>query len=390
MKKKFALISAILCFSLTLNACSNTKDNDGEQLDNSINSTEKDEYNTQNKLEVLRPAAYGNVEGLSLEPGSCISIIGRYSDDSYWKEVEEGAKQAVADINNMLKYKGDDKVKLSFIAPEIRDDVDEQVSILDEELDRYPIAIGIAAIDTSACSIQFDLAAENGIPIITFDSGSEYKHIASHISTNNIEAAETAACKLAYAMEEEGEIAVFVQDSLSMTAKERLKGFTKTLKSKFPDISVANVYRLDELATMQQTIAAEKNASLAEGEEALDPESITQEDVVKYILEKYPNLKGIYATNLDTTQLVADVLDELEQKDLKFVGFDGGEEQMKLLEEDVLEGLIIQNPYGMGYATVVAAARVSLGLGNESFVNCGYTWVTKDNMDSAEIKEMLY
>ena len=114
------------------------------------------------------------------------------------------------------------------------------------------------------------------------------------------------------------------------------------------------------------------------------------ESLVKYILEKYPNLKGIYATNLDTTQLVADVLDELEQKDLKFVGFDGGEEQMKLLEEDVLEGLIIQNPYGMGYATVVAAARVSLGLGNESFVNCGYTWVTKDNMDSAEIKEMLY
>ena len=56
--------------------------------------------------------------------------------------------------------------------------------------------------------------------------------------------------------------------------------------------------------------------------------------MVKYILEKYPNLKGIYATNLDTTQLVADVLDELEQKDLKFVGFDGGEEQMKLLEEE--------------------------------------------------------
>lgn len=380
MKKRFLMIATILCFSLTLNACSNANRN--EQQSNTPGATGDDEYTLQSKLDVLRPAAYGNVEGLSLEPGSYISIIGRYSDDSYWKELEAGAKKAVEDMNSMLKYKGDDKVKLSFIAPEIRDDVDEQISILDEELDRRPIAIGIAAVDASACSIQFDLAAENGIPIITFDSGSDYKHIASHISTNNIEAAETAACKLAYAIEEKGEVAVFVQDSLSMTAKDRLAGFTKTMKSKFPDISVAQVYHLDQLETMQQTIAAEKNAVF--------PESITQEEVVTYILEKHPNLKGIYTTNLDTTQLVADVLSKLERDNLKFVGFDGGEEQMELLKEDVLEGLIIQNPYGMGYATVVAATRISMGLGNESFVNCGYTWVTKDNMDTAKIKQMLY
>lgn len=388
MKKRFLMIATILCFSLTLNACSNANRN--EQQSHTPGTAEDDEYTLQSKLDVLRPAAYGNVEGLSLEPGSYISIIGRYSDDSYWKELEAGAKKAVEDMNSMLKYKGEDKVKLSFIAPEICDDVDEQVSILDEELDRRPIAIGIAAVDASACSIQFDLAAENGIPIITFDSGSDYKHIASHISTNNIEAAETAACKLAYAMEEKGEVAVFVQDSLSMTAKDRLAGFTKTMKSKFPDISVAQVYHLDQLETMRQTIAAEKNAVLAEGEEAFVPESITQEEVVTYILEKHPNLKGIYTTNLDTTQLVADVLSKLERDNLKFVGFDGGEEQMELLKEDVLEGLIIQNPYGMGYATVVAATRISMGLGNESFVNCGYTWVTKDNMDTAKIKQMLY
>jgi ribose transport system substrate-binding protein len=63
---------------------------------------------------------------------------------------------------------------------------------------------------------------------------------------------------------------------------------------------------------------------------------------------------------------------------------------MKLLENGTLEGLILQNPYGMGYATVVAAARVSLGLGNEAFVNCGYSWVTKENLESNDIKGMLY
>lgn len=388
MKKRMILISIILCASLIFGACSQTHgNNDGS---NTTNTTNEEETTVQSKLDVLRPIAYSSVEGLSLEPGSCISIIGRYSGDSYWKEVEKGAKQAVDDLNSMLKYKGNDKIKLTFSAPEIRDDVNEQVNILDEELDRTPAAICIAAIDTSACSIQFDLAAENGIPIITFDSGSDYQHIASHLSTDNLEAANTAASKLAHAIGEEGEVAVFVQDSVSMTSEQRLQSFKATIANDFPNVSIVNVYALDQLDAMRQTIAAEKIAAQAYSEIQIDLEAITQEDVVAYILEKHPNLKGIFTANLDTTQLVAEVLSKQERNDLKIVGFDGGEKQMKLLENGTVEGLVIQNPYGMGYATVVAAARVSLGLGNESFVDCGYTWVTKDNMDSPSIKGMLY
>ena len=386
MKQKLSTIAFILCLSLVFGACSKNPD-EGNPTTNNTNET-KDP--TQYKLDVLRPTAYSNVEGLSLEPGSYISIIGRYSDDSYWKEVEAGAKKAVADINEMLGYKGDEKIKLTFSAPEIRDDVNEQINLLDEELDRAPIAIGIAAIDATACQIQFDLAAENSIPIVTFDSGSNYQHIAAHISTDNIEAAKTAAVKLAHSIEETGEVAVFVQDSMSMTAKSRLQGFMDTISAEYSQISVVNVYHLDQLQSMQTTIATEKNASLAAGEDQIVASDISQEDVVEYILEKHPNLKGIYATNLDTTQLVAEVLDDLDKTDLKFVGFDGGEDQIELLEDGVLEGIIVQNPYGMGYAAVVAAARVSLGLVNESFVNSGYTWVTKENMNTADIKGMLY
>lgn len=384
MRKRLALIAAVLCCSLTLGACSNSQNN--VQKDPSGTSIDT----TKTKLDVLRPPAYSSVEGLSLEPGSYISIIGRYSDDSYWKEVEEGAKQAVADLNTMLGYKGDNKIKLTYSAPEIRDDVNEQVNILDEELSRYPAAIGIAAIDTTACMIQFDLAAENSIPIVTFDSGSDYHYIASHISTDNLAATQTAATQLAYAMDEEGEVVVFVQDSISQTAKERMQGFLDTIASKFPNVSVVQVYQFDQLDAMRKTIVDEKNAELAEGEEGIKAEDISQDDVIQYIIEKHPNLKGVYATNLDTTQAVANVLKKMEKTDLTFVGFDGGEEQMELLKEGTLEGLIIQNPYGMGYATVVAAVRVALGLANESYVDSGYTWVTLDNMDSAEIKGMLY
>lgn len=390
MKKRFQILSLILGIAVLSCACTKTPTNDGEPLNQTVNSTGKEEHENQNKLDVLRPFAYGDVEGLSLEAGSYISIIGRYSGDSYWKEVEAGAKQAIDDINTMLGYKGDDKVKLSFSAPDVRDDVDEQINILDEELARYPDAIGIAAIDTTACHSQFELAADNGIPIVTFDSGTEYADIAAHISTNNLEAGQTAATQLAALMESTGEVAVIVQDSHSMTAKQREQGFVNTITANYPNISIVNVYHMDQLATMASQITDEKNALLPEGEEPMDASSLTQEDIIKYILEKNPNLKAIYATNLDTTQLVAGVLEELKKNDLYFVGFDGGEKQIKLLEDDVVDGLVFQNPYGIGYATVVAAARHVLELGNEAYVDSGYTWVTKSNMDDAEIKKMLY
>ena len=390
MKKRFRMMALVLSLALLGSGCSKTPANGGESTNANVNNTANTEDENQSKLDALNPDAYGNVEGLTLEPGSYISIIGRYSGDSYWKEVEAGAKQAVADINTLLGYKGNDKIKLTFSAPSERDNVDEQINILDAELARYPVAIAIAAVDTTACQVQFEAAADNGIPVVTFDSGSDYADIASHVSTNNIEASKTAANKLATLMERSGEVAVFVQDSFSMTAKEREQGFVEELAASFPDVSVVNIYHLDELGTMAANIAAEKNAALAEGEQEIDPASITQKEVVQYILEKNPNLKGIYTTNLDTTQLVADVLSSLERDDLYFVGFDGGEEQLKLLEDDVVDGLVIQNPYGMGYAAVVSAARAVLELGNEAFVDSGYTWVTKDNMKEADIKKMLY
>ena len=388
MKKiTFTLVAAMISASLCLSACANPSD---KKDNKKPTKTEIEKSTEQTKLDALKPVAYSSLDGLVLEPGSYISIIGRFSGDSYWKQVEEGAKKAVSDLNTTLGYKGDNKIKLTYSAPEVRDDVNEQINILDEELARYPIAIGIAAIDTTACTIQFDLASENGIPIITFDSGSDYQNVGSHISTDNLSATKTAATQLAHLIEDSGEIAVIAQDSISMTAKQRSQGFVDTIASEFPNISVVSVYHMDELQAMQQTIATEKNATLAPSETQIVPESLTQEDVISYILEKNPNLKGIYATNLDTTQLVAGVLKKLQRTDLKFVGFDGGAEQMELLKDGTLNGLISQNPFAMGYATVVASIRVSLGLGNESFVDSGFTWVTPENMDTKDIKKMLY
>ena len=390
MKKRFRILSFVLGLTLLASGCTKTPTNDGEPLNTTVNTANKNDKKYQCKLDALDPSAYSTVELLNLEPGSSISIIGRYADDSYWKEVEAGAKQAIADLNSMLGYKGEEKIKLSYSAPDVNNNVDEQVNILDEELGRYPIAVGIAAIDTSACLVQFDLAAENGIPIVTIDSGSEYKDVVAHVATNNVQAAQTAAANLAAMMENSGEILIVTHDSLSTTGIDRQQGFIDTMATINSELKIVDSYSIDKMDETARTIALDLMTSSIDAEISVDPSSFTHEDIIKYYIEKHPNLKAIYATNLDTTRMVANTLKSIERTDLLFVGYDGGEDQMKLLENDVVNGLIIQNPYAMGYATVVAAARSVLELGNEAFIDSGFIWVTKDNMEKPEIKEMLY
>ena len=179
-RKLRAVIPAILCVALAASACSKKEETPTFTGD----KTEEPSY--QANLDFVTPAAYSNIQGLNLEPGTYISIIGKDENSSYWKEVKKGVEQAVKDLNKTLGYSGEDKIKATFNAPD-GEDIDEQVNILDEELARYPDALGIASIDEDACKVQFDAAAENGIPVIALDSGNTYQGIQCTVKTNNTE-----------------------------------------------------------------------------------------------------------------------------------------------------------------------------------------------------------
>lgn len=395
MNKHSKLIACILCIVVLLSACTSKKTNEGENPSGSKNNSSGAKNKQQANLDVLQPAAYGNVEGLNLEPGSYISLIGRSSDGAFWKMLENGAKQAIDDINKMLGYEGDDKVKFSFNAPSTNDSVDDQVNLLDEELALYPTAIGISAVDYTACEVQFDLAAENGIPIIAFESGSEYDGIQSMITTNNTEASQTAANKLSQSIDDEGEILLFVHDTFSTSAIDRANAITKEIKDEHPNVTIAGTYYMDNLTEVKQAIA-DKQGKTASGDEGAPSDNtaaidnISDKEAISYILEQHPKASGCITTDASTTQVLLESLKTAKNTSMQVVGFEGSSAQLDALKKGNLSGLIVQNPYGMGYAAIVAAARAALSQGNEATVDCGYVWVTKDNMDTENIKRMLY
>lgn len=440
MKKMYNVIAATVCAAMCVCACSSGRDVEDERepaKTQEVNKKEKKEKAYQKKLDMIAPSAYDNVMGLELEKGAALSVIGKAKDVPYWDEVKKGAAQAVEDINDNLGYEGKDRVKITYSAPAEPDDVDEQVNILDEELARYPDAMAIAIADAKACEVQFDLAAESDIPVVAFDSGSDYQGLMASVSTDNKASAQEAAQRLAGLMDEKGEVILFVHDSKSESAMDRENSFKEEIENNYPEITVAEVYHLDQMSVMQERIAAEQNgipwqeeeasdtapeesedmtvtpedsdnglgetASQGEGEsapavteqpgdtehEAVTADMITEEDVMDYIMEKHPDASGIYATNGDAVRLALDSLERNERK-AHMIGFDGDEDEIEALEDGRIDALVLQNPFGMGYAAVIASARAALSMGNEAVVDTGYTWITKKNLKENHIQKLLY
>lgn len=410
----------------------------------------------QAKLDLIDPTAYNNVYGLKLEKGTYLSIIGKRSDDAYWKEIQKGVKQAVADINKELGYEGSDKVKATFNAPATPDDVDQQVNILDEELSRYPEAVAISVADIKACEVQFDLATENNIPVVAFDSGTDYDGVMATVATDNQATGKEVADKMGEAMEKTGEILVFSHDSKSQAAIDRTLSFIDEMKAAYPEIFIVETYAMDRLDLYKETVAADINAgsydletktytgdgtitdqwttdssdtskttstenTASETTESTDStegaatdssgqttsettgtaeaeapkiqaSDITEENVMDYIFAKHPNAKGVYATNSEVMNLVLSAYDrnEIDTENLVTMGFDVNDKVKAALEEGSIDGLVLQNPFGMGYAAVIATARAALDMANEALVNTGYTWVTQDNYKEDAIQAVMY
>lgn len=435
-----AAIAAALCMTVLAAGC-------GKKADDPVFTGDKTEAPAyQANLDAIKSSAYASVDNLDLEPGTYISVIGRASSTPYWNQVKAGVEQAATDLNTALGYSGNDKVKVLYSAPDENDNIDQQVNILDEELARYPDVIAISSVDASACSVQFDLAIENGIPIVAFDSGNSYQNIQSSCKTNNIEAATTGTKNFCEKIGDSGEILLLVHDTVSDTAKEREAGIKNELAANHPNVTVTETIYLDQLKMLKKQIVAEQvgvtpeelaaaeagekkeettgtgdasetiadaasNAASSSADESANETAqevdnelsekmqqvndgaakMSDEDAIRYYMEKHPDLKGCIATNETVTQLAIKTMDQLDaEKHITLVGFDAGKEQANALKDGKVDGLIVQNPFGMGYATVVAAARTVLEIGNEAEVNTGYVWVTADNMNDDTITPFLY
>lgn len=309
-------------------------------------------------------ADYTSAEGIQLEPGTHIALVGQNLSTGYWSAVQEGAQQAIADLNETLGYTSkDDKVKLTFEGTDTDGDVETQINTIDAVLSENPDVLCISAIDMDSCKAQIETAQENGIPVVILDSGIAGEDQLSVCATDNVALGAEAAKHMSEAVGGSGKVVIAAHQESAQTSVDRVNGFRNELAASNPDITVETV------------IYESEKKSIAEQ--------------LQEAMTLYPDLEGIFCTNEEMTQTVISALKDMENAP-KVIGVDAGKEVQEAVEEGVLYGTVCQNPYGMGYATIVMAARAAAGLPNSQFVDSGFQWLDLGNINNEENQKYLY
>lgn len=283
-----------------------------------------------------------------------VEMISKGYQHEFWKTVELGAKDAG-------KEEG---VEVNFIGPEKESEIGKQVGMVENGINKKVDIIALAALDANALYPVTKKAADNKIPVVTFDSNVRGGLEKSFIATDNEAAAGKAAEFMAKEIGYKGKVAIVAHNAGTSTAIEREKGFREVMK-KYPDIKILNTQFSD----------GDKSKAL----------SITQD-----IMLANPDLKGIFGTNEGAAVGAARAVEEKKAQDkVVLVGFDSSEDEVKYIKKGVMRGLVTQHPYMMGYKTIKTAVSVLNNKPVDKRIDTGSVLVTSENIDSSDIQKVL-
>ena len=187
----------------------------------------------------------------------------------------------------------------------------------------------MSASDIESCQAQLEAASENGIPVVVFDSNvNEDELVAAFRGTDNTYVGKLAAEKLADAIGGSGKIAVFSAQEKTESSQKRVGEFKETIME-YPDITIVSELYTDKVDDMETAMAD--------------------------VLNRYPDLSGVFCTNEDVSDLYLG-LDKGEKAPV-MVGVDATTVQQKAIADGQELGTVSQDPYAIGYQTIIAAAQ---------------------------------
>ena len=265
-----------------------------------------------------------------------------------------GAEQAAKDFNVTVTYEG----------PDGEGAVDRQLDMISTVLSKKPSAIAIAAIDSQATIPLLKQAQKAGVTVLAFDSGVDSDIPITNAATNNLASAAMAADKMAEKIGYKGKVAVLSFDQTSQTGIERRDGFVDQIKKAHPNVEI---------------VAIEYGGG----------DHLKSAEITKTLLLAHPDLKGIFGTNEGSAIGVAIGKKEVNS-DIVIIGYDSGAAQIAAVRDGTIAGAITQNPVGMGYKTVEAAVKAIKGEKVEKFIDTGFFYYDKTNIDDPKIAAVLY
>lgn len=292
------------------------------------------------------------------QSGRYIAVVCKGSQHEFWRSVELGARDAGKELD----------IKITFEAPEDESQIDAQIEMAEKAIAEKADAIVLAPLDTERLNPVIEKANKQDIPVITLDSDVTSPFREATIGTDNTSAGSIAARNAISLINGEGQIAVISHVEGAQTAIERNNGFLN-------EIEANNQEKKMEIMDLQYSGGdADKSYEIA-----------------KNYIESYPDLRCIYAANEGCAVGAARAVEELGKAGkLVVIGFDSSDQEIDYLSRGIIQGMMVQNPYNMGYLGVRNINKVLDGKSIEEKIDTGATYVNSENLMDEDTQWLLY
>jgi ribose transport system substrate-binding protein len=286
-----------------------------------------------------------------------IAIVSKGFQHQFWQAVKSGAEAEAAKQN----------VKITFEGPASESEVEAQMNMLTNALNKKPAALGFAALDSKAAAPVLQQFADAKIPVVAFDSGVDSDIPVTTAATDNKAAAAEAGKHMCELIGGKGKVGLIVHDQTSKSGTDRRDGFIEGIKANCPDV------------TLLET-------QYGGGDQAKSA------DIAKNMIAANADIAGIFGSNEGSAIGAVKGVQEAGDaaKNVKLVGFDSGQAQIDAINNGVMAGAITQNPVGMGEQVVKAAVAAIKGETQPKTIDTGFYWYDKSNINDPKIQAVLY
>lgn len=276
-----------------------------------------------------------------------VVIVTKALDSEFWQTLKSGAEEAA---------RQHPEIELSVLAPEREINIDQQVSILEDQILKKVSVLAVVPGGVAEVTPVLDKARAAGIPVLIVDNDTPWPGKLCYIGTDNRVGGKLAGDYLVKILGGHGKVAV-IRGILGVSSHDdRVAGFQEAI-AQAPGI---------QLVTMQP----------ANSERAL---GLT---VMENLLTSYPDLNAVFATS-DQMALGAMEGVAAQRPAGKFfvVGFDAGKEAVRAVKSGAISAVIAQYPANMGKQAVEAAIKTLRGEAVAKVIDTGTMLVTSENAD---------
>lgn len=288
-----------------------------------------------------------------------IAVIPKGTTHEFWKSVHAGAVKASRELDVDLFWQG----------PLKEDDREEQIKVVDSLKVRRVSAIALAPLDDKALRIPVRNATRAGIPVLIFDSELASEDYVSFVSTDNYQGGRVGGEYLARILGGRGKVILLRMQEGSASTMKREQGFLDAI-AEFEKIEVVSSNQYGGVTT-EMSFRASENVLSATG-------------------AANGGVDGIFCPNESTTFGMLRALQDANLAGkIKLVGFDSSKQIVDAMRRGELHGLVLQNPFNMGYLGVKMLVQHLNGAELDKRVDTGLTLVTPENMDDPDVKQVL-